>query len=92
MDNNKTATKPKGQRKCGECSKLLPNNSGYKVWYEHQYQYFCSQNCINNKNVEYLECNVCNLDVRSSSKAIFCDNCFHWTHIKCSKLNETELS
>ena len=92
VDKNPIKIKPQNQKKCRQCNKVLPNNVFKKVWYLNKYEYFCSDGCIENKNVEYVDCTICNRFVTSNCKAICCDNCSHWVHLKCSKLSEVEFS
>ena len=83
--------KPQNQKTCRECNKKLVNKNYIKVWYDNNYEFFCTENCIQTRNVEYLDCTICKRFIRSNSKAIFCDNCSHWEHVKCTQLTDSEV-
>jgi len=37
-----------------------------------------------------FSCDICNKEVKDKQKAILCDNCLSWVHLKCNKLNDTD--
>ncbi|XP_065684726.1 uncharacterized protein LOC136096953 [Hydra vulgaris] len=35
-------------------------------------------------------CAVCNVNVNKNQKAVFCDSCLNWVHLKCNNLNDID--
>ncbi|XP_065671749.1 uncharacterized protein LOC136089625 [Hydra vulgaris] len=38
----------------------------------------------------HSECAVCKVNIYKNQKAIFCDNCLNWVHLKCNNLNDID--
>ena len=36
-------------------------------------------------------CSVCSISVRNNQKSIYCDNCLHQTHLKCTQLSNNDV-
>ena len=47
---------------------------------------------INNKtqNETKYPCGICNNEVKHNEKAIFCDECTKWAHIRCTNITSEE--
>ena len=42
-------------------------------------------------NTPQLPCTVCSRGIRSNSKAVSCDGCDEWTHLKCCNQHSMEI-
>ena len=41
-----------------------------------------------NANI-FFHCKICNININNKDRAIQCDICQFWIHMKCNKLNHT---
>ena len=45
--------------------------------------------CCSHSNISF-PCSICSKSVKSNQKALLCDNCCKWTHLKCTSLTVTD--
>ena len=45
--------------------------------------------CVSS-NSNIFPCKICNIDINNKDRAVQCDICQFWIHIKCNKLNYTD--
>ena len=73
---------------CSICSKLslccAQSNISYSCSICSKLSMCCAQS-----NISYL-CSICSKSVKSNQKALLCDNCCEWTHLKCISLTVTD--
>ena len=80
------------------CAKILNRKYTNKnIIYNGNEKFFCPScslkglcNPVKNKDLlEFLDCSICTKPVKYQS--IFCNQCQHWTHPTCNRINKKEL-
>ena len=78
--------------KCNTCKKLFPLSKQLLISSctdNDTNAAYCSLKCLPNREVDILNCSVCNLIVKQNS--IFCFLCTRWVHQSCAKLTDDDI-